>query len=120
MITSYSNDNLSSSMPNQSYNFNNSMSNSGGTYGSSYNFGENRSKHGNYLDNALTYDPHKDKKSAFNVVYETNVYNPWGKPGGGAPKLNPNTGQLQTKIVGTLHWNLSKYLCLKNICSMNF
>jgi hypothetical protein len=30
-----------------------------------------------------------------------------GKPGGGAPKLDPNSGQLKTKIVGTLQWNLS-------------
>lgn len=68
---------------------------------------ENRSKYGNYLDNALSYDPNKQQKSAFNVVYQPDVYNPWGKPGGGAPKLNNNTGQLQTKIVGTLQWNLN-------------
>lgn len=78
-------------------------------YGNEYmnNVKENRSKFGNYLDNALAYDQHKEKKSAFNVVYETNIYNPWGKPGGGAPKLNNNTGQLQTKIAGTLQWNLN-------------
>lgn len=39
---------------------------------------ENRSVYGNYLDNAYTYDPHKDKKSHFNTVYETDAYNPWG------------------------------------------
>jgi len=68
---------------------------------------ENRSKYGNYLDNSLAYDPNKQQKSAFNVVYQPDIYNPWGKPGGGAPKLNNNTGQLQTKIVGTLQWNLN-------------
>lgn len=39
---------------------------------------ENRSMHGNYVDNSLTYDPHKEKKSVYNVVYETDAYNPWG------------------------------------------
>lgn len=39
---------------------------------------ENRSVYGNYLDNSYTYDPHKDKKSHFNTVYETDAYNPWG------------------------------------------
>lgn len=68
---------------------------------------ENRSKYGNYVDNALAFDPHKEKKSVYNVVYETDEYNPWGKPGGGAPKLDQSTGQLATKIRGTLKWNLT-------------
>lgn len=88
---------------------------------------ENRSVYGNYLDNSYTYAPHKDKKSHFNTVYDTDAYNPWGnfrldpiiltqllissskigKPGGGAPKLDNNTGHVRTKIAGTLRWNLS-------------
>lgn len=39
---------------------------------------ENRSLYGNYVDNALAFDPHKEKKSVYNVVYETDEYNPWG------------------------------------------
>ena len=39
---------------------------------------ENRSMYGNYVDNALAFDPHKEKKSVYNVVYETDEYNPWG------------------------------------------
>jgi hypothetical protein len=76
---------------------------------------ENRSVYGNYVDNALAFDPYKEQKSAFNVVYETDGYNPWGKPGGGAPKLD-NSGQLKTKIVGTLRWNLSKLFRIFFIC----
>ena len=75
---------------------------------------ENRSIYGNYVDNSLAFDPHKEHKSIMNVVYETDGYNPWGKPGGGAPKLD-NSGQLKTKIVGTLRWNLSKPTNLKLI-----
>lgn len=113
MISSYSND--QQPMANTgSYNFNNINSNPPqapqlNSYGTEYmnSTRENRSKYGNYLDNALSYDPHKEKQSAFNVVYQSDIYNPWGKPGGGAPKLNNNTGQLQTKIAGTLQWNLN-------------
>lgn len=39
---------------------------------------ENRSVYGNYLDNSYVYDPYKDKKTHFNVVTETDAYNPWG------------------------------------------
>lgn len=112
MISSYSNDNLQPHTNSGSYSFNNITANNPPTlnsYGNQYvnTVKENRSKYGNYLDNALSHDPHKEQKSAFNVVYESNVYNPWGKPGGGAPKLNTNTGKLQTKIAGTLQWNLN-------------
>ncbi|CAF0962986.1 unnamed protein product [Brachionus calyciflorus] len=67
---------------------------------------ENRSQYGNFVDNNLTYDPYKEQKSVYNVVYETDGYNPWGKPGGGAPKID-QSGNLKTKIVGTLRWNLN-------------
>jgi len=39
---------------------------------------ENRSVYGNFVDNALAYDPYKEQKSVYNVVYETDAYNPWG------------------------------------------
>lgn len=39
---------------------------------------ENRSAYGSYVDNTLTYDPHKEQKSHFNVIYDTDQYNPWG------------------------------------------
>ena len=39
---------------------------------------ENRSEYGNHIDNALAYDPAKEQKSVYNVVYETDAYNPWG------------------------------------------
>jgi hypothetical protein len=68
---------------------------------------ENRSLHGSYIDNNLAKNPHKEKKPMYDVVYETDSWNPWGKPGGGAPKIDP-TGQVSTKIRGTLKWNLSK------------
>lgn len=77
-------------------------------YASDYfnNVRENRSIHGNHIDNSLALDPAKEKKSMYNVIYETDAYNPWGKPGGGAPRLD-NSGQLRTKKEGTLWWNLN-------------
>ena len=39
---------------------------------------ENRSMYGNFVDNSLAYDPYKEQKSVYNVVYETDAYNPWG------------------------------------------
>ena len=39
---------------------------------------ENRSMYGNYVDNSLTFDPYKEHKSVYNVVYDTDGYNPWG------------------------------------------
>lgn len=64
-------------MKNNSNNGNNKTKNS---YASDYlnTVKENRSLYGNYVDNALAYDPHKEKKSVYNVVYETDEYNPWG------------------------------------------
>ena len=40
---------------------------------------ENRSVYGNHIDNSLAYDPAKEHKSVYNVVYETDAYNPWGR-----------------------------------------
>ena len=40
---------------------------------------ENRSLYGNYVDNSLAYDPNKDKKSVYDVVFSSDVYDPWGK-----------------------------------------
>jgi hypothetical protein len=39
---------------------------------------ENRSLYGNYVDNALAYDPNKDNKSVYDVVFASDVYDPWG------------------------------------------
>ena len=40
---------------------------------------ENRSIYGSYLDNSLAYDPNKDKKSVYDVIYTQEIYDPWGK-----------------------------------------
>ena len=40
---------------------------------------ENRSLYGNYVDNSLTYDQHKEKKSVYDVVFSSDIYDPWGK-----------------------------------------
>lgn len=40
---------------------------------------DNRSEYGNHIDNSLAYDPAKEHKSVYNVVYETDAYNPWGE-----------------------------------------
>lgn len=40
---------------------------------------ENRSIFGSYVDNALAYDPNKEKRSVYDIVYAQDVYDPWGK-----------------------------------------
>lgn len=40
---------------------------------------ENRSMYGSYLDNALAYDPNKDKRPVYDVIYTQEIYDPWGK-----------------------------------------
>lgn len=67
---------------------------------------ENRSLYGNYVDNAITYDPYKDKKPVYDIIYTQDQWDPWGKPGGGAPLFDRNTGKLKTKLEGTMQWNL--------------
>ena len=51
----------------------------------------------NSLSNDLPpYDPIKHKSGQ----YQGYNYDPWGKPGGGAPLIDPNTGRKFTKMTG--------------------
>ncbi len=48
----------------------------------SYNYGSpanNHSLHGSYLDNSVSCDPFKEKRSLFNVIYAQDSYDPWGE-----------------------------------------
>jgi hypothetical protein len=48
------------------------------------------------------------RKQFYDIVYTyDNSYNPWGKPGGGAPLIDYNTNRLATKIQGSMQWNLN-------------
>lgn len=47
------------------------------------------------------YDPIKHR----NGFQEGYNYNPWGRPGGGAPLIDPNTGRKYTKITGQLGYD---------------
>ena len=68
---------------------------------------ENRSLYGSYVDNAVAFAPGKETKAMYNLVFDHDSYFPWGKQGGGAPRLDEN-GKVVTKIRGNLQWNLSK------------
>jgi hypothetical protein len=39
---------------------------------------ENRSAYGNFMDNAISFDPYKEQKATFDVVRNTEIYDPWG------------------------------------------
>lgn len=72
-----SNSNMSMMQQPQSPTNNNGMTN---PYAQEYfnTVKENRSLYGNYVDNSLAYDRYKENKSVYNVVFDTDGYNPWG------------------------------------------
>lgn len=52
------------------------------------------------VDDNPPYDPVKNPGAPGG-----NFYDPWGKPGGGAPMIDPDTGKKYTKISGQLHYD---------------
>lgn len=53
-------------------------------------------------DDVPPYDPVKEVKQYPNGPKR---YDPWGKPGGGAPMIDPSTGKKYTRIAGQLHYD---------------
>jgi hypothetical protein len=51
----------------------------------------------------------KTNKKYFDPIVFSNDcnYNPWGKPGGGAPLTERGSSKLKTKIEGRMQWNLN-------------
>lgn len=59
-----------------------------------------------YNHSRITYDPNKDNRSVYDNLDDQETYDPWGKPGCGAPLINKETGKIQTKIEGRMQWNI--------------
>jgi len=53
------------------------------------------------VDDVPPYDPVKEVK----MYNAPEKYDPWGKPGGGAPLIDPDTGKKYTKISGQLFYD---------------
>lgn len=47
-------------------------------------------------------DPNKEGQNVFNIIPQQDLYDPWGRPGGGAPLVHPPTGQKFTRYSGSL------------------
>lgn len=55
----------------------------------------------------LTYDPNKDIKPVFGATIGQDPYFPWGKPGHGAPRVDPSSGTRDTRIAGNLWYHVN-------------
>ncbi len=51
-------------------------------------------------------DPNKEGQNVFNIIPQQDLYDPWGRPGGGAPLVHPPTGQKFTRYSGSLQEKL--------------
>jgi hypothetical protein len=45
----------------------------------------------------------------FNVIPQQDMYDPWGRPGGGAPLIHQSTGQKYTRYSGSLQDKLVSF-----------
>ncbi|CAF3807178.1 unnamed protein product [Rotaria magnacalcarata] len=63
---------------------------------------------GDAHDPFLLFDPNKEGQNVFNIIPQQDLYDPWGRPGGGAPLIHPPTGQKFTRYSGSLQEKLNK------------
>lgn len=57
-------------------------------------------------------DPNKEGQNVFNIIPQQDLYDPWGRPGGGAPLVHPPTGQKFTRYSGSLQEKLvTRFSC---------
>lgn len=47
-------------------------------------------------------DPNKEGQHVFNIIPQQDLYDPWGRPGAGAPLIHAPTGQKFTRYSGSL------------------
>ena len=45
----------------------------------------------------------------FNIIPQQDLYDPWGRPGGGAPLIHQPTGQKFTRYSGSLQEKLVNF-----------
>lgn len=60
-------------------------------------------------------DPNKEGQNVFNIIPQQDLYDPWGRPGGGAPLVHPPTGQKFTRYSGSLQEKLVTFPSLSRI-----
>ncbi|UJR08592.1 hypothetical protein I4U23_012851 [Adineta vaga] len=62
---------------------------------------------GDAHDPFISFDPNKEPQQVFNIIPQQNLYEPWGRPGAGAPLIHQETGQKFTRYAGTLEDKLN-------------
>ncbi|CAF2489953.1 unnamed protein product [Rotaria sp. Silwood2] len=62
---------------------------------------------GDAHDPFLLFDPNKEGHNVFNTIPQQDLYDPWGRPGAGAPLIHAATGQKFTRYSGSLQDKLN-------------
>ncbi|CAF0966951.1 unnamed protein product [Rotaria sordida] len=62
---------------------------------------------GDAHDPFLLFDPNKEAQNVFNTIPQQDLYDPWGRPGAGAPLIHTTTGQKFTRYSGSLQDKLN-------------
>lgn len=61
-------------------------------------------------------DPNKEGQNVFNIIPQQDLYDPWGRPGAGAPLIHSSTGQKFTRYSGSLEDKLVAFSVLSLLC----
>jgi hypothetical protein len=61
-----------------------------------------KQKHPIELMFCISIDPNKEGQNVFNIIPQQDLYDPWGRPGAGAPLIHAPTGQKFTRYSGSL------------------
>ncbi|CAF3949190.1 unnamed protein product [Rotaria magnacalcarata] len=90
--------------PSNAYSNNSNPTNPGISQGSSVTAQQIK---GDAHDPFLLFDPNKEAQNVFNAIPQQDLYDPWGRPGAGAPLIHSNTGQKFTRYSGSLQEKLN-------------